>query len=84
MSITINLSNPPEINLDLSAEAPEISVTPQAGPEITVEFPGVAVAVDAMAKTVYDPTEVAADVFDLANHTGSMTAAAVLVDGGLL
>jgi glutamate formiminotransferase len=37
-----------------------------------------------MLRATYDPTGVAADAFDLANHTGTIDTPAVTLDGGLL
>lgn len=37
-----------------------------------------------MLKATYDPRNKAADAFNLSNHTGNITSASVLIDGGLL
>ena len=63
------------IEIDDGAE-PEIEI-------IEIQF-GVDGLDSDMLKATYDPRNKAADAFDLSNHTGNITSASVLIDGGLL
>lgn len=71
------------LDVTVSDETPTVAVslTDPLSIEVSVTSPSGA---GDMQTSIYDPTTVSADAFDLANHTGSITDSSVLIDGGLL
>jgi hypothetical protein len=89
------MADPLQIDLDLSQEISlpitfdvdgDISVDATLGESISlpVSFANVSQPIGSMAESTYDPTGVAADVFDLSNHYGTADQSEITIDGGLL
>ena len=79
--ITIAFSDPAAVDVAF-ADGLDVTIGPVAGPTLAIDFSGGGVG--DMTRAIYDPTDVASDAFDLANHIGSIVTPEVILDGGLL
>jgi hypothetical protein len=85
LQITPDLATAIELPVSFDVDGDiSVEVDLNAGLSIPVSFSSVTQPVGSMSSAVYDPTGVAADVFDLANHYGLADQSEITIDGGLL